>query len=170
MSQLLLGLDDDPSGGATFDASRKYRYQLWREWDRKLPRFLGIGLNGSIAGERENDPTVRKLVGFGRRLGFGGFVLVNKYGLVSTDPAGLALADDPVGPKNDQFIQGALRNAETVILMWGASGPRDERAARVLEMVRKSGKPAKCFGRNADGSPRHPLYLPYETTLEDFPV
>lgn len=58
--------------GAMFSKCRKYRYVLWRIWDDDKPRVMFIGLNPSIAGAIIDDPTIRKVIGFAKRWGFGG--------------------------------------------------------------------------------------------------
>lgn len=37
-----------------------------------------------------------------------------------------------------------------------------------MMLALSSGAPTRCLGRTADGQPRHPLMLSYETQLEDY--
>jgi hypothetical protein len=88
---------------------RTYRYSLFRVWNPKFPSVMFVGLNPSTADEQEDDPTVRRCVGFARKWNFGGLILVNLFAYRSTDPAGLLEAEDPVGPGNDKHILASAR-------------------------------------------------------------
>lgn len=118
-----------------------------------------VGLNPSTADGTEDDPTLRRLMGFSRRWGFGGLVLVNLYAYRATDPKRLRQVADPVGPRTDFFIRKALSQVEQVVVCWGASGASDGRAEHVMRRLRQGSAKVVCLGTNADGSPKHPLYL-----------
>jgi len=72
--------------GAIFSDDRKYRYVLWRVWNTGKPILGCVGLNPSVANEFKNDPTITRGIVRADRNGFGGFIMTNMYGLVSTDP------------------------------------------------------------------------------------
>src|SRR4051812_28327830 len=60
---------------ATFSEDRSRRFELVRDWRDEIgaPQttvLFGM-LNPSKAGEHDDDPTVRKTIGFARRWGFG---------------------------------------------------------------------------------------------------
>lgn len=59
--------------GADFSNDRKYRYALWRIWDRTKPLVMFIGLNPSTANETENDPTIKSVGRISKNNGYGGF-------------------------------------------------------------------------------------------------
>ena len=59
---------------AYLDENRVYRYWLLRRWDETKPMLGIIGVNPSTADEEIDDQTIRKDIGFCKRLGFGGFV------------------------------------------------------------------------------------------------
>lgn len=40
----------------------KYRYSLWRVWDKTKPTFTSIGLNPSTADHIEDDPTITRCI------------------------------------------------------------------------------------------------------------
>ena len=79
----------------------KYRYWLSRKWERG-PYCVFIGLNPSTATFEEDDPTIRRCVGFAKRWGFGALVMLNIFAFRSTDPKKLRVKStvDPVGPQN----------------------------------------------------------------------
>ena len=61
-----------PTAGAQLSQCRRFRYRLWRVWDGALPSVLFIMLNPSIADECDDDPTIRRCIGFAKAWGFGG--------------------------------------------------------------------------------------------------
>ena len=66
---------------------------------------------------------------------------------------------DPVGPENDQVISEAVQQADRLIVAWGNLPRRPifaERAAQVTDLLKASGKPLYCVGKNKNGSPTHP--------------
>ncbi len=118
-------------------------------------------LNPSIADENQNDPTVERCQRRAMTMGFGGLQVVNIFGLVSTDPQGLYTCDDPVGPENNEAILEAVKDAGMVVCAWGTHGEHVNRARAVVELLKSAGVSPQCLGQNADGSPKHPLYVSY---------
>lgn len=148
---------------AGFSPCRRYRYTLSRTWDAASPPLVFIGLNPSTADETTDDPTIRRCIGFARRDGFGGIVMLNLFALRSTDPAALSDASDPVGPWNDDQIFAACKG-RTVVAAWGVHGTlrgRDKVVRRLL-----AGVDLRCLGRTKEGNPRHPLYLRADAPLQ----
>jgi hypothetical protein len=66
---------------------KQNRYQLWRIWDGEKPLILFILLNPSNADDKNDDKTVKKLIGFTKMFEFGGFYLGNLYSLITTTPS-----------------------------------------------------------------------------------
>jgi hypothetical protein len=149
------------------EISGDYRYSLTRTWDPLGTRAVWVCLNPSVATEHQDDPTVRKVVGFSRRWGHGATEIVNLYAYRATDPADLARAGRPIGPENDGHIREALRRAHVVVCAWGAREARDSlRPDAIRRMLREARINALCLGRAKGGQPMHPLMLAYETPLE----
>lgn len=140
------------TGGATFSRDRRYRYRLWRRWDRSRPAVAFVMLNPSTADARRDDPTIRRCIGFARAWGFGGVDVVNLFAYRATDPRELLRVADPVGPRNSRHIQRAGLGAALVVIAWGAH-PSAARSAPI------SLPRARCLGLTRTGQPRHPLYL-----------
>lgn len=145
------------NSGAHFSRCRQFRYALWRAWDVDLPKVLMIGLNPSTADASRNDPTIRRCIGYARDWGFGGLWVVNLFAYRATYPADLKVADDPVGPRNDEWIRRAARKAQRAVAVWGNDGGFMERSTRVRGML---GERLEVIRLNAGGEPAHPLYLP----------
>ena len=147
--------------GAVFSPCKTYRYRLWRTWDASRKSIVFLMLNPSIADENQNDPTVERCQRRAMTMGFGGLQVVNIFGLVSTDPQGLYTCDDPVGPENNEAILEAVKDAGMVVCAWGTHGEHVNRAREVVELLKSAGVSPQCLGQNADGSPKHPLYVSY---------
>lgn len=149
---------------AAFSRCRTFRYSLSRVWNATRPNVMFIGLNPSTADEQEDDPTVRRCVGFARKWNYGGLILVNLFAYRSTDPTGLLDADDPIGPGNDKHILASARLAERIVLGWGNKGSWRDRDQHVLSLL----PAANCLGITKEGHPKHPLYLARSTRVRPF--
>lgn len=132
-----------------------YRYTLRRSWDTQLPVVLFVGLNPSTADETHDDPTIRRCMGFARRWGYGGLIVVNLFAFRATNPRALRGANDPVGPENDAWILRGQAEAERVVTAWGNGGTFRGRAEEVLPRLREP----YALGINQSGQPVHPLYV-----------
>lgn len=159
------------SSGAYLSDDRLFRYWLMRQWS-KQPVLAIIGCNPSTADETENDPTIRKCIGFAERLGLGGILMLNVGAYRATDPKKWKAASDPFGPENtvrhlqdylQQFAPGAT------VAAWGKPCTASERGRMRAEAIKKAIVGLQCWGRNSDGSPRHPLMLPYTTERQSWP-
>lgn len=156
--------------GALFSPCRRYRYLLWRVWDERLPTAAFVLLNPSTADEHHNDPTIERCQRRALRMGYGGLRVTNCFAWRATAPAQLLDATDPVGPDNDEAILAACAGAAIVVCGWGTPGRLRQRDAAVRALLRVAGIAPWCFGINADGSPKHPLYVPYAAPLRVLPM
>lgn len=146
--------------GASFSHDRVYRYKLWREWGTG-PTIAFCMLNPSTANEAKNDATIERCQRRALAWGYGRLEIVNLFALRSTDPAMLYEEVEPTGGRhNDNAILSALVDADMMIAGWGVHGALFNRGAKVLDMMRPSGKVHVLKWTNA-GHPGHPLYLPY---------
>lgn len=84
--------------------------------------------------------------------------VTNIFGLRSTDPKGLKLVDDPIGPDNDRHITRLAKSADLVIVGWGTHGAMNDRHSEVLEVLKSVCEP-HCLAVTMHGFPKHPLYL-----------
>lgn len=147
-----------------------YRYSLVRRWEPG-PLLPVVMLNPSTADAVADDPTIRRVVGFAKRDGWAGVVVVNLYALRATDPRELRRHADPVGPDNDDHIRAAVAGSRLAVVAWGANeGPNAERAAEVLAMLTAAGAYPCAWGLTKGGSPRHPLYLRGDAPLSPVAV
>ncbi|MFE5730202.1 DUF1643 domain-containing protein, partial [Streptomyces sp. NPDC056528] len=155
------------AGTAVFGADLVHRYALTRTWAPGGTHRAYVLLNPSTATADQNDPTVRRLVGFAQRDGHGGLVLANLFGLRSTDPSFLTAPLDAVGPHNDSMLELLAETARDVTVGWGAWG-RLRRAAVVEQALTAHGARLWSLGTTRTGHPRHPLYLPANATLQPY--
>jgi len=144
--------------GAVFSECGKYRYALWRIWDAEKPMVGFIGLNPSTANENTDDPTIRRVVKFASTWGFGGVYMLNLFAIVTPYPEDLVKSSDPVGDNDKQLI-GFASACDEIVFAWGSFKEARERAEQVKVMF----PGAKCLTINANGSPRHPLYVKGDT-------
>lgn len=161
--------DPHYGGTAALSPDGLYRYELTRRW-----RWDGTGqvcwvmLNPSTANALEDDPTIRRCVGFSQRFGFDSLVVVNLYAYRATDPKALLAAGDAIGPDNEAHVRKAVEESAVVIAAWGAW-----KKANPLRLGFHFGwptpatrKPVYCLGQTKNAAPKHPLYLPSDAVME----
>lgn len=140
---------------ALFSACRTYRYSFWRQWGSGGYAMF-IGLNPSTADEKNDDPTIRRCIGFARAWGYGALCMTNLFAYRATDPAEMKKAIEPVGWDNDRILTTKAAGAGVVVAAWGVHGAYKGRGQSVRLLV-----PNLHFLRlTKDGHPAHPLYLP----------
>lgn len=158
---------------ATISPCGTYRYRLERSdvfGDRSTAVIM---VNPSTADAVENDATIRKLIGFRDRYGWGHLIVGNLFAYRATDVKALAQADDPIGPDNDYHLRHIIGDAQRVVVAWGAIGkvPRRlrDRWRAVAAICQPLGKPMMSIGAPAKcGHPCHPLMLSYSLKLQSW--
>lgn len=162
----------DVTRSAVLSPCGGYRYALRRSWGPG-PTVLFVMLNPSTADATDDDPTVRRCMGFARALGMDGASVVNLFAfratnpdLLWTHPRGRVVGpDDPIC-ETDRHICQEAQSASMVVCAWGAlSCPAGHRAfvhgrARwVSRMLVGQGVALHALWTTAEGWPAHPLYL-----------
>lgn len=145
-----------------------YRYRLSRRLGMGERTVLFVGVNPSKADGKEDDPTVRREVGFARAWGFDWYLKGNIYAYRATKTKDLRAAaqqdvDLIYGPRNQDELKWMVHKAELVVAAWGAE-PLDCYGSTLAGWI-LSLEHTRCLGQNQDGTPKHPLYLPATTTL-----
>lgn len=155
----------------------EYRYTLERRCvtaDCNPLVLMAIGVNPSDADAERDDPTVVRLYGFCRTLGYGHLLVGNKFARRSPNVAVLRKAGDPIGPQNDHYLEHLMQRATIVVAAWGPltklPGALQGRWKDVVRIADSCGQPLWCLGTAHDGHPRHPLMLPADTKLEPWKV
>lgn len=148
--------------GAEISNCGKYRYKLWRVWDKTKPLVLWIMHNPSTADGIEDDPTIRRCISFANSWGYGGIYVGNIFPYRSTNPKNLlGKSFDEIAP-----IENIRHNAEMVKMcslhIFAFGNP-----------IIKDGAPTfwdnhwMCLKKTKSGNPSHPLYL--KSDLKPFP-
>lgn len=146
-----------------------YRYNLYRIWDFEKPRVTWIMLNPSTADADNDDPTIRRCIGFSKKFGYGGMSVVNLFPYRAANPKDLMLAKSPDGPtfRNKNSIQAHTGDGRVVICAWGAHGNHMNRAMwTASDLQERKVKLWRLGSPTKSGQPRHPLYLSKDTELE----
>lgn len=152
------------NASATISECGLYRYTLARTWDEGKPPVVFCMLNPSTADSTQDDPTIRRCVGFAKKWGFGGLAVVNLFAFRATKPEDMVRAADPVGPENDAHIKAAAKG-RLVICAWGLFALPDRlkavhaRPRAILDLIRSVDGDPRCLGLTKNGRPKHPLYL-----------
>lgn len=149
--------------GAQFSDDRIYRYVLWRIWAPGNGHVTFIGLNPSTADENKDDPTIRRCIGFAKDLGFGGVNMLNIFAFRATNPKGLMKAKEPIGEKNNYYLNMYCDAIGLNVACWGTWGAYMNRGRDVLALLGIDC--LHCFGFTKNIQPKHPLYLKKDTEL-----
>ena len=161
--------------GAVLDESRTYRYELTRDiegmhtervWAKPV---VFVMLNPSTADESENDPTIRKCMGYAERWGYKKLVVVNLFGYRTPSPKALKQAYQAginvEGPDNGEHILKAIHEAREVVCGWGNNGTIGNMGIKTLKMMYGQGILPCCLKVSKMRQPYHPLYLKWEQEL-----
>lgn len=147
---------------AVISDCERYRYRLTRIWDESLPIVYWIMLNPSTADGLLDDPTIRRVVGFSERAGYGGVMIINLFAWRSTTPSYIKYIVDlgdpreAIGPENHKYLEEALYSGCTVVAGWGNHGKLANRGREIKNMF----PDLKTLRVSKNGYPSHPLYLP----------
>jgi len=140
---------------AHLSACRKYRYALWRTWDKTKPQVMVIGLNPSTADETKDDPTLIRCINFAKSWGYGSVCMANLFAYRATAPSDMKASSDPIGTENDAWLLKLSKEAGIVVAAWGNDGCYLNRS----HAVRKALSNLHYLKMNKSGEPAHPLYL-----------
>ena len=147
---------------AIFSPCRTYRYVLTREWLGGNGVVNFVGLNPSTADETQDDPTIRRCVGYAKAWGFSGLCMLNLFAFRATDPKVMLAAVDRVGPENERWLHRCITTNEITVAAWGVIG------GDYGNFVRARYPQMKVLRLTKDGHPSHPLYLPKNLTPQEW--
>ena len=145
-----------------------YRYLLTREWDSTKPTCVFIMLNPSTADATEDDPTIRRCIGYARREGCGSLKVVNIMAFRATNPRNLPKDHKALGPKNSEYLHRVTEQADgPIIAAWGGNKAATRYVPNLLKAFEARGIKLQCLKKTKDGSPGHPLYVRCDAPLMD---
>lgn len=174
---LLKGQSAPPaSRAATISGCGKYRYTLTRELSDSSRNAIFIMLNPSTADAEQDDPTIRRCMGFARSWGCGRLVVLNLFAIRATKPSDMLSADDPEGPENWESFRRYLeypddpmtRERDVIVCAWGAHGTHRDQDKTVMGWLDRWAIEPKCLGETKAGQPKHPLYVAAATPLKSY--
>ncbi len=173
MKREILPPDFRTAGLSTcFSSCRRYRYCLQRVVsDRGAGTVTFVMLNPATADEQQDDPTIRRCLGFARDWGFRKLYVVNLSPFRAPNPKLLqAEGDEPLDIQeiNTQYVRQAVHVADLVVAAWGVYGDMYGRDRRVLQLMTEAGCRVFCLGTTKAGHPRHPLYVARRTLPNRF--
>lgn len=149
---------------AMFGKDRRFRYVLGRVFLPKAgaPLRLCVWLNPSSADEKEDDASVRVGMGFARRWGDGGLLVVNVGDLVETYSKNLPpLHEKRLGPGHWGYLANAIGGQYGVIhpdvlCGWGDEG-EGPIADETVALLRSRNLRPVALALTKRGNPSHPL-------------
>ena len=145
---------------AEFSDNNKERYLLSRIWKTDKPKLLFIMHNPSNADDKFDDPTVRRLIGFTSKFDYGGFFVANLFTQITSNPKAVDTSKGLTN-KSLKIIKKIIHKVDQVVYAWGNKKLEpDELRKIILNPL--------SFGKNKDGSPKHPLYLNSDSILLSF--
>tara|TARA_Y100000022_G_C13123295_1_gene316784 strand:- start:154 stop:606 length:453 start_codon:yes stop_codon:yes gene_type:complete len=145
---------------AEFSIDKKDRYSLKREWDKSKNHILYIMLNPSMADDKNDDPTIRRLIDFTRKFEYGGFLVGNIFTTITPNPKEIDRSKG-MSDRNFEKLLNLINKVDKIVYAWGNSV---EEPQHLKELILSP----KCFGKNLNGTPKHPLYLPKNSKLIDY--
>jgi hypothetical protein len=163
-----------------FSEDRSLRYELRRSCGLGSGTVMWIMFNPSTADEEANDPTIRRVIDFSQRWGFGELVVVNLLPIRSPNPkeawAWYRSITDVGQPRlgsgyfeNWNHIEKVALEmdpaADAVVAAWGSLAGDLGWSFRDHSLI----EDMACLGVNADGQPKHPLYVARSKELEPLP-
>ena len=130
---------------AKFSPAKDYRWGLTRYINDSKKELIFMGLNPSIADEKQNDQTLRRLIGFAELWGYGSLVVINLFAKISKSPHLLFRCDDPVGWHNNfelnkQINYWSINDLCELWIGWGVKGKFMNRNEEVMIRIKKTSK------------------------------
>ncbi len=90
--------------------------------------------------------------------------MANLYGYISTDPNALLFHSNTIGEYTDYYLKQMIEMSDKQLCGWGSFEPVLARASIVINMIQEP----YCLKINADGQPKHPLYVSYDTPMKKY--
>ena len=116
--------------------------------------------HADVEDDEFDDPTIRRLIFFSKKFKYGGFYVANLFTQITPYPKFLNI-ESTIQKNNLKVIKDLVLKSKTIVYAWGNTV---EEPQPLKELVLSP----KCFGKNLNGTPKHPLYLPSSSSLESF--
>lgn len=140
--------------------------------------LLVFGVNPSTAVAGKDDPTIRKVRSISQHDGFDGWIMVNLYPVISTDPNQLPEKVDSVIVQNNLAVIRAVAKSYNIDRIWAAWGNLIDKRTYLRDSLFDISKELHsidvewCYrgSLTKSGNPRHPLYMKLEESFNCFDV
>ena len=114
---------------ATISNCNKYRYELYREWDKDKEKVLFIMLNPSTACGVTDDLTTIRCMNFAKKWEYGGIMIGNIYPFRAKRPKDLRkwldepklTADFNASHDNINHVMEMAEQADIIVCAWGCN-------------------------------------------------
>ena len=152
------------------DKDEQCRYVLGKKGKNTL---ICIGANPSVAESSECDATMNLLCAILENNGYDGFIMLNLYPLIVTNPDELADFDEKIHAKNLAKIEAVLaefKNSDILLCYGGVLNKRKYLKEPCLKDILKlfDGHKIKCLGTTKNGLPKHPSRISTKSEIIDF--
>jgi hypothetical protein len=154
---------------AIISDDKKHRYMLSRQWDDGK-KLIFVMLNPSTADANEDDPTIRRCIGFAKKFNYDGIVVLNLFSYRATNPKVLKEVNCLDLNTNDSYVYfNEIINKESdVVLAYGTNGNLYEQDVKAFRIISELTKNIYCLELTKYGMPKHPLYLKSSCELQRF--
>lgn len=140
--------------------------------------LICCGINPSTAKPNDLDNTVRRVERFSKDNGYDGYIMINIYPQISTDPKNIHLEQDKFIFKENlrKLEEIFINNPKTDIwAAWGTLIETREYFYKALREIYNISKPHKLNWVHFNeltkaGHPRHPLYLRADSEIFKFDI
>lgn len=146
--------DSSPQMSALISSCGTYRYALSREWGDRGNMLVLV---------------IVRCIGFAKREGYGGIVVVNIWAYRATYPRDLFKADNRDCADNIWHIERLIKGRD-VVVAWGARAKNTMPEVVRVMAVLPCAASVRCLGFTKGGQPRHPLMVRADKELEPFPL
>lgn len=151
--------------GAHISLCSKYRFKLWRIWDRSKPLVLFIMHNPSKADGVQDDATIRRCINFAKSWGYGGLYVGNLSPYRATKPKDVEGVGEFIHAENFKLCREMEAECEAIVFAHGLPvktiATRYKGCTVNLDLgAFKFQKPQGFIQLTADGYAGHPLFLP----------
>lgn len=162
-----------PRDGTRFITTNEglYRIRLERSWGTHQRTAVCIGLNPSTADHTRDDPTIKAMYQHCDAWDRERLIMINLFTLVATDPPDMKKHPTPEVNGSLEVWQELFAKPEPgllVVAAWGAHGIHQDQDRQAMKWLRHWGIKPMCLVINADGTPKHPLYVTRGTPLKEY--
>ena len=154
------------------DKDTQCRYMLGKKGKNTL---ICIGANPSVASGSECDTTMNNLCSILQNNGYDGFVMLNLYPLIATNPNDLASFDEKIHKSNLEKIKAILaeyKNSD-ILLCYGVVLKKRKYLQKCLDDILSlcNRRNIKCLDAiTKDGYPPHPSRKSNKIKIIDFKI